>query len=175
MTRRINYKKSRETGWVFSSKIIKGILPYVYYMSTGRYTSDPQNSEGEVVSRIDIYDNHFIKGRHVDSFYCREDVEDYVEDDKLYFVSEIKEYWVETHIYDKQTILSILPTREESLSLFTKTFELDEEDQKVFNELLKECDNDLSYTCYRFCDEVLYCLEENCITIIQVPPISFVD
>ena len=173
MSRKINYRKSKENGWSFTSKIYND-EPTVYYMSSGHYTTDPLSCKGRIKAVFYLFNQFFIRNDKTkcDSFYCKEDVVDFIEDNKRYFVTDIDGRDVNFYLSDKKTILSSLLTREESLSNFVECHCSNEEDRVFFNKLLTECNNNLSLTCYRYCDKKGQ-FEGPCFCIKYIPPLSF--
>ena len=170
MSRKINYRKSNENGWCFTSKKDGNGL-YVYYMSSGRYTTDPLSCKGRIKARFDIYNHPYLRSVY-DSFYCKEDADEVLEDNKMYFVTYFDPHDFNVYLSDRKTILSSLPSRDEAMSQFFERYEFEEEDYKLFNELLVKNNNHLSYTCCEFTD-IIGCLENHCFLFTYVPPISF--
>lgn len=164
-TSKIDYKKSEENGWDFTSRT-DGNGIYVYYMSSGYYTINPYMSDGCIIARFDICGNDFVSG---DAFYCKEDARDYLKDGEVYYVQSLNGYYKgDEYLARRRTIVSNLPTREEAMKNFTKY--LDEEELKLFNDKLNEYGN-FSNACSSYYGETSE-PEDDCVLVTYIPSIS---
>lgn len=173
MSRKINYTKSEQNGWYFTSEYDND-EPNVYFMSSGRYTTDPLKCRDRIKARFNIYNQRYIcdTRNDCDLFFCKEDVEELIEDNKMYHVILFDYFKYDSYLSNRKSILSTLPSRDEAMTRFFDTFGFDEDEHKLFNELLVVNNNHLSLTCSKYLDiRGFFSVDSYLIT--YVPPISF--
>lgn len=124
MSYKLNIKKTEKDGWRITSKLSYGI-GVIYYTSEGEYMSHWPYSEATIQAKYYTMDDAAIG-----VFYCKEDAEEILEDNTIYYVFE--ENSNSNYLSVRDQILWNLPTREEALDNFTK--DLDKEDIEFIKE-----------------------------------------